>query len=299
MSVVLDRAEQELAWHLSRAAEIEGFIKLYREFEEPQPHPAVETEPVLPGTGAVATPASVDSVAAGEVAATASPAPISAPAENPEPPKVFHADPPRSGAATRKDAEAAAPGTEKAEVAPSAVEAAPPLSASTAPKPRRRLFGPEVARLHREHRDWTAAQIGAAMGATGKAVRRAAQAIGIMLPRARLGRVPKAQERHEPVPAPEQPAEPERPPATTQTAEKDIPSGKGSAIIRKPIVHPRGAQFHLRNEAGEYLHFSGGAMTRERAWAWKGNERQLLSVRRAFAIASDLREQPIEREGVA
>lgn len=64
---------------------------------------------------------------------------------------------------------------------------------------------------------------------------------------------------------------------------------------------PKGTRFYLRNDAGEYLHFSATCMTATKAYAWIGDENHLRNVRRKFEIARDLAEVvvPKEQAGVA
>lgn len=99
--------------------------------------------------------------------------------------------------------------------------------------------------------------------------------------------------------------EPVSEPAATH-ARRELPAARQrvaarprSAVVLKPMVHPKGARFFLRDDAGQYLHFSGGKMTDNRDWAWQGSHDQLLACRKTFSIARDLREQVVEKEPVA
>lgn len=96
--------------------------------------------------------------------------------------------------------------------------------------------------------------------------------------------------------------EAERPRATPLVpAPSSAPTGRSSpsAVIVKPMVKPRGTRFHLRNDDGEYLHFSCEAMTAAKAHAWIGDENHLRAVRRKFDLARDLREVAVPKEQAA
>jgi hypothetical protein len=100
-----------------------------------------------------------------------------------------------------------------------------------------------------------------------------------------------------PAPAPEPSPQPERPPLQARAPVAAQPSGSGSAVVSTPMRRaPRGQQFWLRNEAGEYLNRYCTGFTRDRREAWSGSQDQLAACRRHFAIAVDLVERPVERE---
>lgn len=298
LNAALDAQQTDLD---HRQAEIAGWRAVCSDIERmlagkfgPRPVPVAQTEPdQAPVEDAVAVPASVESATAEEAArAPASSAPI---AENDVDPATAEAGKDDGGSVAATDgipqadrapdfASVLTEAHEKAAAAPPAGEVAPAPS----PAPTLKQL---VAPLMREHPDWTARQIADHIGkpknsvlSTMSVVRReAAQA---------------SQEPVEPAPAPRAPAPRERllgpryvPPAT-------VPVSKGSAVVTKPPMRPRGARFYLRDDEGRYLHFSCAGMTADKAHAWIGDERQLAGCRKAFKIAVDLREQVVEREPV-
>jgi hypothetical protein len=245
--------------------------------EEPQPRPAAQTEPATPGSGAVVTPASVASVAsAGE----------------------------GSGQVSSPAPETPAAADEKAGETPPA-GGAPTPPASPAPRRRRRDLQQEVARAHREHRDWPAVRIAEAIGAEPKHVRRAAARLEIVLPRGRRG--PKStqpsQDGQHDVSAPSVSPGPEPAPETLQTPVSATPAGNGSAVITKRFSVPRGTQFYLQDDSGLYLHQSvtrgrdgKPLMTSDRVYAWRDTQDRLLNVRRVMPEVASFREIIAEKQ---
>lgn len=143
-----------------------------------------------------------------------------------------------------------------------------------------------IAALIAEHPDWSGNQIHKSMPGT-----KLDSVKGIVSAMRRKAREAAAASQKAPPPT-----EPKQPPASPRAPIASIPSGSGSAIVTKPMVRPKGTQFYLRNDAGEYLHCSCESMTGDRNYAWRGNEQHLVAVRRRFPLAQDLREQVIEKE---
>lgn len=148
-----------------------------------------------------------------------------------------------------------------------------------------------VAELHMQHRDWTDADIAAAIGKSNGYVRATAQRLGLVLPsRKRPAPVAETPVQASPEPeAPEAAPEPESPPAIAPEPANDI----------APAVHharPSGRQFWLINGAGEYLNRYCQGFTRDRREAWTGNAMQLVACRRKFEIARDLSDKPVEKD---
>lgn len=127
----------------------------------------------------------------------------------------------------------------------------------------------KLTRLHDEYPNWTSRMLAHRLGISAIRVAAKAKALGLELPETYEASAPSSA-------------------STGRTSP--------SAIVTKPIVRPKGTRFYLRNDDGEYLHFSCEQMTVTKAYAWIGNEQQLAAVRRRFPLAQDLREQVIEKE---
>jgi hypothetical protein len=155
-----------------------------------------------------------------------------------------------------------------------------------------------VVALHQEHPDLTAQRIAAEMDCDPGYVRATAQRMHIKLPYEAEARQAPASG-HPPAQAPELPSTAERQPAAIRPPVAAIPSGAGSAVVTKPMVRPKGTRFYLRDEAGNYLHYSCTVMTSDKAYAWSGTHDQLLACRRKFELARDLSERPVPREAAS
>jgi hypothetical protein len=167
--------------------------------DEPQPLPAAQTVAAQPFPSAVATPAAVESVAPihvnaagpatvstgmdrGGSVAEADGTPQSGGAPVQEPPETSPADPLRSGAATRKDAEAAAPatGTENAEALPPAGEEPHASPAPRAPRTDRQR---QIVALHAEHPEWTVSDFAKHFAVGDGYISNTLKILGITVPR--------------------------------------------------------------------------------------------------------------------
>lgn len=111
----------------------------------------------------------------------------------------------------------------------------------------------------------------------------------------RRGRKPKppqlAAEPPKPVEAPAP-----KPTLVPPPAAKSEQRRPGSTIVRRDPVVPKGRQFWLKNDDGQYLNRYCSGFTRDRREAWSGNQDQLAACRRVYPLAIDLREQPVEKE---
>lgn len=153
----------------------------------------------------------------------------------------------------------------------------------------------KVAELNAQHPDWTSTRIAEELDVDPGYVRATAKRLSLTFPGSREEATQNPVETRQPAAAPKPAPAPQPPPASIRPPVASSPSS-GSAVVTKPMVRPRGTRFHLRNEAGEYLHFSCEAMTPTKAHAWIGDESHLRAVRRKFEIARDLREVVVPKE---
>lgn len=292
MMDVLARARNHLLRLRLDAIEIEQFIEMYERFaaQLPQPLPAAQTVAAEPSQSAVATPAAVESVAPiiEPTAPAANPA-------NPTGPQAKHvaeepSEPEGSGGVQDRCESTPPPHTEKAAAAPPAGEA----SASPAPTLRGRMLAAIAA-----DPDITARGLADVLGEPLSRIQNNLAANKIKLRkltpeefRDTLKKPRPAEEARPPVAAPSPLPASEQRPATTYVERRPV----GNTVIAKPVVRPKGTRFYLRNEAGEFLHFSCGGMTSTKAHAWTGTQDQLVGCRKAFSIARDLAEVVVEKE---
>lgn len=261
--------EQERARLDFEQAEIETALRVARRLCEPQATPPAQTVAALPSQSAAVTPAAVESVAAEEVVAPredASSAPIVA---------DVHSSSLESGAENEQ-----AP--EKADAPPPAGEVPP---ASPAPSLRARIEA-----LHTEHPEFTFEEAREALQCKRSSLSSYSSTLKIKWQAAETPASARS-----PAPAPTPTPTAERPSAIA--AEPAL--SHSSAVITKPMHRPKGARFYLRNDIGEFLHFSCGGMTKDRSHAWIGDERRLAGCRRAFTIAAGLREEVVGKQMVA
>jgi len=169
-----------------------------------------------------------------------------------------------------------------------AAETPPAGEAATSPAPTTKAE--LVSRTIESYPDWTARQVADHLGMSLGAVSGHASLLGKKFAPAR----PKPTSVGTAKAAPSAPPPPLEDPLSPD--ERVTPS----SFTASRTAHPKGAQFRLRAGRGDgkYLHMSGVGMTDNKAYAWLGNEAQLLKLRQKFADARDLVEEIVEKEPV-